>query len=101
MIRMPVRPGTNARQMPASPISATERLIAWSAPMRPARIGASGEKSPKQSTGIVTSSPTMAWDTPNELWISGTRGPIPTSCGRYTSAATNRPTSSGKRSPIG
>ena len=71
--------------------------IARREPMRPERNGAGGANNPMQSTGIVPSSPATACETPRSVWIAGSSGPMPTSCGRSVSAARNSATRSGVR----
>ena len=56
--------GANARRMPPNATSATATVTARTAPMRCARIGAGGAKMPMHSTGIVTSRPATACETP-------------------------------------
>ena len=86
--------------MPARAIKSPAALTALIAPMRPAMTGASGAKMPRHSTGIVTSRPVNACDMSSERWISGTSGPMPTTCGRRVSEVSSKPTTSGIRSPI-
>ena len=56
--------GANARSTPPNATSATATVTARTAPMRWASTGAGGAKMPMQSTGIVTSSPATACETP-------------------------------------
>ena len=56
--------GAKARRTPPNATSATATVTARTAPMRCASTGAGGAKMPMQSTGMVTSSPATACETP-------------------------------------
>ena len=77
--------GVIARAMPATATSTSAAEMARVVPTRAASTAASGAKSPMQSTGIVTSRPAIACETPRLCWMFGSSGPIPTSCGRSES----------------
>ena len=55
-------PGTTARAMPKTPISASAAASAWREPSRCERNAAGGANRPMHSTGIVASMPTTACD---------------------------------------
>ena len=85
-----IGPGTAARSRPNATIPATQIASVRRAPKRAAMTGPSGREEPMHRTGIVVSRPTTAWITPSSVWICGSSGPSPTSCGRSASVTMNR-----------
>ena len=77
--------GVIALVMPATATRISAAETARVVPTRAASSAAVGANSPMQSTGIVTSRPAIACETPRLCWMFGSSGPMPTSCGRKES----------------
>ena len=84
-------PGTKLRTTPNAAISAMHAANASRGPRRAASRGPNGANRPMHRTGIVVSSPAVAAGRPRSSRISGSSGPIESSCWRSASEATNRP----------
>ena len=84
--------GATLRMAPNPAISAMHAAKASRGPSRDASRGPIGAKMPMHTTGIVVSSPAAAAERPRSPRMSGSSGPIESSCWRRASEPMNSPT---------